>query len=284
MKRVVFSLAALLLFANVFADVQVKVKDGFGDYSTFSSNGRMVRIDGEKMKGFIIVNYASGEFFMVDLNRKEVIRISLDQISAANSVTPIDISFKDNGEGQKISGYLTRKYEMVAAGEHCGSVYTSSELLKNRDIRAIFETMRNMQRFSSRVMGGVSEAIPLCQRAGMQMADVLESSGAPLRTVDKNGSVVSEVVSVDTDKKPVPDHYTLPAGMTMVDMSERVNQAAQQSRQMVKDRLDRDALIKKTEAEAESFRAGADGFSSRFDRWRYIDEIESLPQALVMLG
>jgi hypothetical protein len=244
MKRIVFTLAALSLFANAFADVQVKVKDGFGSNSTFSSNGRLVRVDGEKMEGFIIVDFSSGEFFMVDLNRNEVMRTSLGQMRASNSVAPIDISLKDRGSGQKIAGYLTRKYEMIADGELCGSVYTSSKLLQNKDIRAIFESMRNMQQFSSRMMGGMSEIIPLCQRASMQTADVIESSGAPLRTVDKSGKLISEVVSVDTDKKYADDHYKLPVGMAVVDMSEQMNQAAQQSQQMMENMPDMDELIK----------------------------------------
>lgn len=244
MKRTVFTLAALSLFANAFADVQVEVKDGSGGNSTFSSNGRLVRIDGDKMEGFIIVDFSSGEFFMVDLNRNEVMRTSLDQVVASNSVAPISISLKDKGGGQKIAGYLTRKHEMIANGEHCGSVYTSSELLQNKDVRAIFESMRNMQQFSSRMMGGMSEIIPLCQRAGMQTADVIESSGAPLRTVDKNGKLISEVVGVDTDKKYAADHYELPAGMAVVDMTEQMNQATQQSQQMMENMPDMDELIK----------------------------------------
>ena len=244
MNRIVFTVAALSLFANALADVQVKVKDGFGGTSTFSSNGRLVRIDGEKMDGFIIVDFSSGEFFMADLNRNEVMRTSVDGVGASNSVAPIKVSLKDKGGGQKIAGYQTRKYEMIADGEHCGSVYTSRKLLQNSDIRAIFESMRNMQHFSSRMMGGMSESIPLCQRASMQTVDVIESSGAPLRTVDKNGKLISEVVSVDTDKKYADDHYRLPAGMAVVDMNEQMNQAVQQNRQMMENMPDMDELIK----------------------------------------
>lgn len=244
MKKIVFTLAALSLCANAFADVQLEVRDGFGDNSTFSSNGRLVRIDGEKIEGFIIVNFSSGEFFMIDLKRNEVMRTSLDQVDTSSNVAPININLKDQGGGQKIAGYLTRKYEMIADGEHCGSVYTSSKLLQNGDIRAIFESMRNMQQFSSRMMGSMSEIIPLCQRASMQTVDVIESSGAPLRTVDKNGKLMSEVVGVDTEKTFADDHYKIPAGMTVVDVSEQMNRAAQQSQQMMENMPDMDELIK----------------------------------------
>ena len=78
----------------------------------------------------------------------------------------------------------------------------------------------------------------------MQTADVIESSGAPLRTVDKKGKLISEVVGVDTDKKLADDHYELPAGMAVVDITEQMNQAAQQSQQMMENMPDMDELIK----------------------------------------
>ena len=232
MKRIVFTLTALTLFINAFADVQITVKDGFGGNSTFSSNGQLVRIDGQKIDGFIVIDYASGDFFMVDSKQGEVKQASLDQIDATQGAAPLSITIEDKGDGPKIAGYLTRKFEMIVSGEGCGTVYASSKLLQNRDVRAIFESMRNMQEFSSRIMGGMSGIMPVCQRANMQLADVIESSGAPLRVVNKGGKMLSEVLTVVTDKKYAADHYALPAGMKVVDMTEQMNQAAQQTQQM----------------------------------------------------
>jgi len=234
MKRIVFTLTALTLFVNAFADVQITVKDGFGGNSTFSSNGQLVRIDGQKMDGFIVIDYASGDFFMVDSKQGEVKQASLDQIDATQGAAPLSITIEDKGDGPKIAGYLTRKFEMIVSGEGCGTVYASSKLLQNRDVRAIFESMRNMQEFSSRIMGGMSGIMPVCQRANMQLADVIESSGAPLRVVNKGGKMLSEVLTVVTDKKYAADHYALPAGMKVVDMTEQMNQATQQTQQMKK--------------------------------------------------
>jgi len=243
MKRIVFTLTALTLFVNAFADVQITVKDGSDGNSTFSSNGQLVRIDGKNMDGFIVIDYANGEFFMVDLKRNEIMKTSLGQIDATVGAAPLSVSLKDRGGGQKIAGHQTRKFEMIADGESCGTVYASSKLLKNKDVRAIFESMRNMQQFSRRLMGGMGEIMPVCQRANMQMADVIESSGAPLRVVDKDGNMLSEVLSVDTDKKFARNHYALPGDMEIVDMSEQMNQAAQQTRQMMENMPDMDELM-----------------------------------------
>jgi hypothetical protein len=104
--------------------------------------------------------------------------------------------------------------------------------------------MRNMQQFSRRMMGGMSETLPVCQRANMQLADAIESSGAPLRVIDSGGKVLSEVLTVDTDKKIDSSHYELPGGMEVVDMSEKMNQSAQQNRQMMENMPDMDELMK----------------------------------------
>lgn len=243
MKRIVFTLVSLALFANAIADVQTTVKDGFGSSSTFSSNGQLVRIDGNKIPGFIIIDFASGEFFMVDSSRNEIMKTSVGQIDTAGGAASLSVSLKDKGGGQKIAGYPTRKFEIIADGEPCGTVYASSKLLKNKDVRAIFESMRNMQQFSRRMMGGMSEILSVCQRANMQMADVIESAGAPLRVVDQGGKTLSEVLAVDTDKKFADNHYELPDGMEVVDISERMNQAAQQTRQMMENMPDMDELM-----------------------------------------
>jgi len=244
MKRITFTLVCLSLFAHAAADVEMTIKDGFGDSSTFSSNGRLVRIEGRKIPGFIIIDYASGEFFMVDLKRNQIVKISLGQVDAANDTATLSVSLKDKGGGPKLAGYLTRKFELIADGELCGTVYTSRKLLKDNNVRAIFESTRNMQQFSRGMMGGMSKSISVCQRANMQLADIVESSGAPLRVVDQAGKLLSEVLAIDTHKKFAGEHYELPDGMKVVEVSGNMNQAARQSQQMMKNMPDMDKSMK----------------------------------------
>lgn len=241
MKRFAFGLVCLALFAHTAADVEMTIKDGFGDSSTFSSNGRLVRIEGQKIPGFIIIDYASGEFFMVDLKRNQIVKISLGQVGTANDAATLSVSLEDRGGGPKLAGYLTRKFELIADGERCGTVYTSSKLLKDNNVRAIFESTRNMQQFSRGMMEGMSKSVPVCQRANMKLADMVESSGAPLRVVDQAGKLLSEVLAIDTNKKFASNHYELPGGMEVVEVSEDMNRA---SRQMMEYMPDMEEMMK----------------------------------------
>ncbi len=244
MKRITFGLACLVLFAQAAADVKMTIKDGFGESSTFSSNGQLVRIEGQKIPGFIIIDYAKGEFFMVDSKRNQIAKISLGQVDAANDAATLSVSLEDKGGGPKLAGYLTRKFQLIANGERCGTVYASSKLLKDNNVRAIFESTRNMQQFSRGMMGGMSKNIPVCQRANMQLADVIESSGAPLRVVDQAGKLLSEVLAIDTHKKFAGNHYELPGGMKVVEASENMNRTAQQTRQMMENMPDVNEMMK----------------------------------------
>ena len=244
MKRTLITSMTLIFLSVAQADVQITIKDGKGRTSAFSSDGKMARIEDRQMPGHVIIDYQSGEFFMVDSKRQEIMRTVIDNKGMAGGDPAVKINLEDRGGGQKIAGYSTRKYEMRANGESCGTIYASSKLLQNKDVQAIFDSMRNMQQFSRSMRGGMSGMMTLCQQASMQLADVIESSGAPMKVIDEAGKLVSEVLAVDTNKKFPANHYDLPAGMKVVDMSEMMNQATQQTQELMEDMPDMGELMK----------------------------------------
>ena len=251
MRYMILLFVSLAFNGNVLADLRIVVTDGFGSDSIFSSNGQLVRIESPQVPGFIIIDYASDEFFMVDMNRNEITKASLGKLDASNEIEKLGLGLKDQGGGQKIAGYPTRKYQIVANGESCGSVYVSQGFLENREVRAIFESMRSIQQFSRRMMGGMSGVLPVCQRANMQMADVIESRGAPLKIIDASGMMLSEVVSVEFDKEIGSEQYQLPAGMAVVDISDRMNQAARDNRKMMESMPEMEALMQQLQEEGQ---------------------------------
>ncbi len=244
MKKLLITCFSLLLASNALADVQFTIRDGKGRTSTFSSNGKMAHIKDKQMPGYVIIDHASGEFNMVDTERGEIMRTRIEKGGVAANDSKISVKLKDKGDGQKIAGYSTRKFEMIANGESCGTIYASSKLLKNNDVRAIFESMRNMQQFSRNMTGGMSRNMAVCDQANMQLADMIESSGVPMRVIDQNGKLESEVLAVDTNKKFAASHYALPSGMKVVDMSDKTNQATQETQQMMEDMPDMGELMK----------------------------------------
>ena len=244
MKKFLIICLSLLLASNALADVQFTIRDGEGRTSTFSSNGKMAHIKDKQMPGYVIIDHASGEFNMVDTERGEIMRTRIDKGGVAVNDSKISVKLKDKGGGQKIAGYSTRKFEWIANGESCGTIYASSNLLKNNHVRAIIESMRSMQQFSRSMMGGMRGTMSVCDQADMQLADVIDSSGVPMLVIDQNGNLVTEVLAVDTNKKFAGNHYTLPADMKVVDMSDKMNQATQQTEQMMENMPDMGELMK----------------------------------------
>lgn len=242
MRHFLVTAFSLLLCSSAIADIQISVSDGDGRNSIFSSNGQKTRMEGGDMQGYVIIDSASGELFMVDPNRGQILTTSMAG-GAANDES-VEISLNDKGGGRKIAGYLTQKYELIANGKRCGFIYASQELLQNPDIRAIFDAMRGLQGLTRMMAGGLGNLLTECQRAAMQLADIAQSSGAPLRVVDENGKLVSEVRSVDTERKFAGSHYELPTGMPIVDMTEQMGQATTQTEQMMENMPDMDELMK----------------------------------------
>ncbi len=243
-KFLIICFSFFLASGTALADVQITIKGDKGRNSTFSSNGEMARIEDKQMPGYVIIDYASGDFYMVDTERGEIMRTSVGKGGAGVNESKISVTLKDKGGGQKIAGYSTRKFEMIANGETCGTIYASSKLLKNNEIRAIFESMRNMQQFSRNMTRGMSGIMSVCQQANMQLADMIESSGAPMRVLDQNGNLQSEVLAVDTKKKFAASHYALPSGMKVVDMSDKMDASTQQTQQMMDNMPDMGELMK----------------------------------------
>jgi hypothetical protein len=242
MRNFLATAFSLLLCSSAMADIQMSVSDGDGGNSIFSSNGQKTRIEGGSMPGYVIIDSASGELFMVDPNRDQILTTRMAGGSADDAA--VEISLKDKGGGRKIAGYLTRKYELTANGNSCGFVYASQELLQNPEVLAVFEAMRGLQGLSRMMTGGLGDLLTDCQRAGMQLGEVAQSSGAPLRVVDEKGKLVSEVRSVDTGQKFPGNHYELPTGIPVVDMTEQMGQAMEQNQQMMEKMPEMDELMK----------------------------------------
>ena len=229
MKKIYLMVFMLALTSPAAADVELKMRDSQSGVSTITSNGSKARIDNDGMPGYVVVDFAAGSMSMVNPQRQEILEMNINETGATvGGGSPVQISLKEKGGGPVVAGYQTRKYEYSANGDKCGTVYTSSKLLKNSAIRSLFDSMLAFQKQSRNMMGGFSGFLKPCDQAGFELADALGSKGAPMRMLNASGNLVSEVTSVNRDKSIAASHYDLPAGMKRVSVDEMMNQAQQQ--------------------------------------------------------
>ena len=77
----------------------------------------------------------------------------------------------------------------------------------------------------------------------MELADSLGSSGAPMRMINADGDLVSEVISVDIDKALPANHYQVPVGMKQISMGEMMIQAQQEVQDAMQNMPNMDELM-----------------------------------------
>jgi len=239
-------LYCLLLFGAcnlAWADVQIKFKDITGATSTMISNGSKVRINGGQMPGYLLLDGGSSEFFMVDPKRNEIIRIAADEVGGMAEVGALNVGLKARGGSEKIAGYATGRFDLLADGEYCGTIYGSSKLIKNPELKRMFTAMQGMHKISRSMMAGISGLLTPCQRANTRLADLADTSGFVLRAIDDKGELTFEVLSIDTDASIEQSEYDLPQGMKVVDMNEKMNQAVQQGQQSLQNMPDMNELM-----------------------------------------
>ena len=225
MKTAFFCLLAFGICTSTMADVQIQFANAVGEVNSMQSNGSRVRIDGGPTPGFLIVDAASGEFFVVDVERSEVLKIAPDEVGRVAEAGQLNVSLKTRGGREKVAGYTTGRYDLLANGEFCGSVYGSSELIKNNQLKEMFKAMQGMHRVSRSMVAGFGDVLSECQRAEARLADLVDISGFVLRFVDHEGIIRYEAVSVDLDAQVDPARYELPADMPVIDMKKKMQQA-----------------------------------------------------------
>lgn len=232
MTRMVMALTVFSLCTTALADVQFVMTDMTGQRTTLVGNGSKVRIDNERMPGYGLIDVERGEYLMVDTQRKQAHSMSLPDGGESEDGKPVSLSVEDEGGGQKIAGYLTRKYRFSADGEECGTIYASRKLLDNDQVRGIFEAFRAMQLTARRMSAGFAPMLPPCQRANLQLSDQMASIGIPLRVLGADGNILSEVHSVDIDARIAAAQYEVPAGIDIVSMDQQMQQAEEAMQNM----------------------------------------------------
>jgi hypothetical protein len=226
-KSLLLVVVSILMTTSAFADVQLQMKDSLSGLSTISSDGKKARIESGKMPGFVIIDFSAGKLYRVNPERQEVVNMDIAKDGGA-AASSVQVSFKGKGGGPKIAGYLTQKHDYQADGTSCGSVFTSSKLLKNNTVGSMFDSMRQLQQQSRKMLGGMMGFPGPCQQAQLDLANALGSKGVPMRMLDAGGNLISEVVSVNIDKAVPAGYYQVPGGMKQVSVDEKMNQAQQQ--------------------------------------------------------
>jgi hypothetical protein len=232
MKSTFYCLLLLGVCNLAWADVQIKYIDITGATSTMISNGRKVRINGGQMPGYLLFDGGLGEFLMVDPKRNEAVRMAADEVGAMAEVGTLSVGLMPRGGYEKIAGFSTGRYDLLANGEFCGTIYGSSKLIKNPDLKRMFLAMQGMHKISQSRIVKASSELTECQRARTRLAELADTSGFVLRVIDDKGNQTFEVLSIDTGALIEQSEYDIPPGMPVIELRECLKATPQQIEQM----------------------------------------------------
>ena len=228
------SLAALtLLFAAaaVSADTVIEFRYD-SQHSQFLTNGKHARINTRNSEEFMLVDFASKTIYSVDPAKKQVFNYSNSMPSITGFEPPkIRVDVKPAGKGPQIAGYETRKYRLSADGDYCGTIYASRDAVKGTAVESLFDTLKSMGESHLKSLGGFAAIIPACQMARIRLTEKLAYIGAPMRVIDIEGKVESEITRIVKNARVEPASYSIPKGYAAVSIDERIEQAKQDSRE-----------------------------------------------------
>ena len=233
-------LPVVLIFLSSFvvqADTQITLKDTRGGISKITSDGKKARMDDQDNPTYAVAHYQSGEFFVVNPDRKEVMNMDMkampEPTNTAETGSQVVISLDKKGKGPKIAGYKTKEYELTANDQYCGTIFGSKKLLKKKGVSELFEFMNQMRRQTMKMTGAFRATIDVCEQALQDLSLSFRKTGAPMRMLDAQGGIESEVIKVKTGKKIDDDYYDIPADYAVVSVTDQMKAANAQSQQMM---------------------------------------------------
>ncbi|MGB5455803.1 MAG: hypothetical protein WBO18_07500 [Gammaproteobacteria bacterium] len=216
---IAFTTLSFLLCATAHADTVIEFKNQ-NQKSQFLTNGTMARLNTRGSDEYILVNFSNQSIYTVSPEKKQITNIS-DALPSISGVQPqpIRLKLKPVGTGPAIAGYSTVKYRLSANGESCGAIFASKDALKGTAVEDLFDTMKAMADNHLRSLGGFAALIPVCQMAKIEMADKLQEVGVPMRTLDQEGRIETEITMILKNAQVGAENYAFPLKYQTISMN-----------------------------------------------------------------
>ncbi len=225
-----------------WAALMMETRDADGELSRIYIEGNKARIEIPGEKAYMVMDVQQRSMKMVSHSERTVMDMSdmfkdKSQNQKGSSNQRVDTYTQSKGLGPKIAGYETEEYEIKANGQYCGSAFISVEALKQADLKrfaAMLEKMGNAAKSNvDDMLGGQMQSfMSPCEIAGEQQIDRLMSIGMPMRIIDENRQLDTEVTRIDKNAKLPARAFDIPADYKQTNPAQMMNEAAEQLRNM----------------------------------------------------
>ena len=200
----------------------------------FLSDGKHARINTRGKDEYMLVDFKSSSIYAVDPTKKQILNVSESLPGMGSGKAPaFNLNITPAGNGPVIAGYPTSKFRISAQGKDCGTIYGSQDALNGAGaIKDMFDTMKTMADNHRKSLGGFASAIPPCELARMELANHVNTIGAPLKTVGSDGRVETEVLSINHQANVEASNYVLPANYQRISIADKIEEATRTNQEM----------------------------------------------------
>jgi len=222
--------AALLLLASTVNAGTVVESGGYeGETSVSRIQGGKVRSDAGEPGTYLLLDAERQTAYLVNDNERSVIDMSgmmWGADTAGNAQQQPKARLVKQGKGPKIAGYTTVHYKLMVGDTHCGDEYLASQPLQDENLRRFGEVMSRMAQTGEQMGGGMMGMTQdPCDGEHGELFETYLDEGMPMRSIDRDGTLSHEVISIRTNVSMSASEFKLPSDYEVMDMQEMIQEA-----------------------------------------------------------
>lgn len=210
--------------------VEMKTQEGM---TRIYSEGTQARMDVGNGSYMLIDSKASTLFvIMPDKQRAMDMSHLLNNPPARTREDITDLNLEKQGNGPRVAGYSTERYRYTAGGKSCGDLLSSREALDDSGLQQAFDTLQRLSAHADAIMQQFARRDDPCQQVGNSFATRIREVGIPMRVTLADGTLLSEIVRLETNASLPANAFDVPAGYTRINAGAMVDQAQRQLRRL----------------------------------------------------
>lgn len=229
MRKTVLLVAAVwfLSISSSYGATLIESKDDQGTVMKMWLEGSAMRIDIGNEPTYMLFDVKKKKMYAVDPAKREAMDMS-HLFNEDNRNRPgqpaYTIQFEKQGKGPVIAGYDTVHYLTTVNGMKCSDEYLSKKAFDDVGSLEIFEALSTMAESAGTEMDMGMETPDPCESGQANAMELYEKHGYPLKMVENDGSVDSEVIRIALKVAKPQKDFQVPDGYQVIDLEQMMNE------------------------------------------------------------
>ena len=228
-RMLVILLMAILPLSTV-ASTLIESKESDGMVTRIYIDGDKARFESPGDQGYAVFDAAKKTMYYVAAPQRLVVDMSPSLQGQGGQTKPSPaMQLKSKGRGPKLLGYATTEYEQIVNGQHCGSLFASTQALKDSGVSNFVKGFSIMMAEMNSMFAGMMEQhMDDCDKAALALNDKILEIGLPLKSFDRHRRQETEVIKLDKKAQLPAGAFAIPGDYKMITPQQFVQEMMQQ--------------------------------------------------------